>query len=88
LAGAIVAVLHVRRALDATDEPMFTRALLLVCGVSLFFGMTLAACYAVRAYAVPLPWLGLPQMRAFHGTLNAVGVGFCGVLGWRMTEAN
>jgi hypothetical protein len=88
LAGAVVAILHVRWALDAADQPSATRGLILVCGVSLFFAMLLAAAYAVRPYSAPLPWLGLPQMRALHGTLNAFGVGLCGVLGWRAADAN
>jgi hypothetical protein len=49
----------------------------------LFFAMLLALAYAMRAFAAPLPWLGLPQMRAMHGTLNALGFGLCGALGWR-----
>jgi hypothetical protein len=29
------------------------------------------------------PWLGLPQMRLLHGSLNALGCGLAGVLAWR-----
>ncbi|MES2693943.1 MAG: YndJ family transporter [Verrucomicrobiota bacterium] len=82
LAGAAVAVLHVRIALD-TKRPVATRVLLGIAGASLFFGMVLAALYAMRTFALPFPWLGIPQMRAIHGTVNAVGFGLCGVLGWR-----
>jgi hypothetical protein len=29
------------------------------------------------------PWLGIPQMRMLHGTVNAIGFGLGGVLAWR-----
>jgi len=86
LAAAIVAVLHIRWALDRADQEPAARGLIFVCGVCLFFAMVLAACYAVRPYMAALPWLGLPQMRAIHGTLNAIGVGASGVVGWRFVE--
>ena len=82
LAGMAVAILHVRIALEAR-QAMPTRVLLGVAGASLFFGMVLAALYAMRSFALPFPWLGLPQMRLLHGSLLAVGFGLCGVLGWR-----
>jgi hypothetical protein len=82
LAGMAVAVLHVRIATDG-KLPVATRALLAVAGVSLFFGMVLAALYAMRAFATPVPGLGVPQMRLLHGTVNAIGFGLCGVLAWR-----
>jgi hypothetical protein len=82
LAGMVVAILHVRIALDAKRELM-ARVLLGVAGVSLFFGMFLAACYALRSSGIAPAWLGIPQMRMLHGTVNALGFGFCGVLAWR-----
>lgn len=82
LAGMAVAVLHVRLALDA-KWALATRVLIGIAGASLFFGMVLAALYASRAYLAPTAWLGLPEMRAVHGTVNALGFGLCGVLGWR-----
>jgi len=84
LAGCVVALLHVRWAMDARDQSPLARALLGLSGVSLFFAMVLAAAYAIRAFAVPVPTLNLPQMRAFHGTLNAFGFALCGALGWRL----
>lgn len=82
LAGMAVAVLHVRLALDA-KWALATRVLIGVAGASLFFGMVLAAIYSSRAYFAPATSLGLPEMRAVHGTVNALGFGLCGVLGWR-----
>lgn len=85
LAGMAVAVLHVRLAVDGR-QPLATRVLLGIAGVSLFFGMVLAALYALRASAFALPWLGIPQMRLLHGTINAIGFGLCGLLAWRRRE--
>jgi hypothetical protein len=82
LAGMVVAILHVRIALDGGHAPI-ARVLLAIAGVSLFIGMVLAALYAMRAFITPFPWLGIPQMRMLHGTVNAIGFGLCGVLGWR-----
>ncbi len=88
LSGIVVAILHVRWALDAVDHAWPTRLLLGVAGTALFIAMLMAGSYAIRPYATALPWLGLPQMRALHGTLNAFGFGLCGVLGWRMSVVN
>lgn len=82
LAGMAVAVLHVRIALETRRDPL-TRVLLGVAGASLFFAMTLAGLYAMRTSSAALPWLGIPQMRMVHGSVNALGFGLCGVLAWR-----
>lgn len=50
---------------------------------ALTLAMLLAALYALRAY-LHLPWLSLPFMWAIHGTANAFGLGFLGLLGWRL----
>jgi hypothetical protein len=78
----VVGILHVRIASDSTQS-LVTRALLAIAGVSLFIGMVLAGLYAMRAFVTPFPWLGIPQMRMLHGTVNALGFGLCGVLAWR-----
>jgi hypothetical protein len=85
-AGMAVAVLHVRIALEAKRDGV-TRALLAITGASLFFAMVLAALYATRANQTLMPWLGIPQMRALHGSVNAIGFGLCGVLAWRRMAA-
>jgi hypothetical protein len=82
LAGMAIAVLQVRIALEAKRPPV-TRVLLGIAGVSLFVGMVLAGAYALRRSGLALPWLGIPQMRMLHGTVNALGFGLCGVLAWR-----
>lgn len=84
-AGAVVAILHVRLATEPAVA-LAARVFLGIAGVALFFGMVLAACYALRFQTTLLPWLGLPEMRALHGTVNALGFGLCGVLGWRSAQ--
>lgn len=89
LAATVVGIAHVRAASDTTVSalPKKARLLLLVAGISLCLGMVLAALYALRPYAAPLANLGIPQMRLWHGTINALGFGLCGVLGWRAARA-
>jgi hypothetical protein len=82
LAGMLIAVLHVRVATEEMGS-VVSRGLLGMAGVTLFFGMFLAGNYALRSTALPLPRLDIPAMRALHGTINAIGFGLCGVLGWR-----
>lgn len=84
LAGMALGILQVRLALDGRRSPAATRLLLGAAGVALFLGMVLAAAYALRVG----PWLGLPQMRALHGTINAFGFGLCGLLAWRRMRAS
>lgn len=81
LAGMGVAILHVRLATEPGGAAG-TRALFLIAGVSLFFGMMLAVAYAARSFSAPLPWLDVPWMRAVHGSVNALGFGLGGVLAW------
>lgn len=82
LAGMVVGVLHVRLAIDGRQD-VTTRVLLGVAGAALCLGMVLALLYALRTSALALPWLGIPQMRMLHGTINALGFGLCGLLAWR-----
>lgn len=101
LAGMVVAILHVRLALEGGDSEAgnsgraefrnssgtgsrgLPRLLLGTAGVSLFFGMFFAMIYALRLSAIGLPAYDLATMRMLHGTVNAIGFGLCGVLGWR-----
>ena len=87
LAGMAVAVLQVRLGTEPSTGSPVRRGLFLVAGASLFFGMTLAAAYAARSFAAPMPWLDVPWLRAVHGTVNAVGFGLGGVLAWGMGAA-
>jgi uncharacterized protein (UPF0548 family) len=56
-----------------------------IMAASLLFSMTLALAYAVRPYW-PLACLDLPAMRAWHGTVNALGVAGGGLLGWLQAD--
>jgi hypothetical protein len=84
LAGGAVGALHVQLAGAEKTLPGFARALLGIAGAALIVAMLLAAMYALRGSLAGAPWLGLPQMRAWHGTINAVGFALCAVLGWRL----
>ncbi|HVS52725.1 MAG TPA: YndJ family transporter [Opitutaceae bacterium] len=81
LTGLMLAGLHLAIALR--PGPRTARVLLGIAGASLAGGMILAACYALRSIVAPIPALGIPQMRMIHGTINALGFGLCGTLGWR-----
>jgi hypothetical protein len=83
LAGMAVGVLKVRLALDAKRQELRVRVLMAVAGTTLFLAMVLAGAYALRGAWAVAPWLGLPQMRLLHGSLNALGCGLAGVLAWR-----
>lgn len=66
-------------------RPGWVRIFRLMVGVSLFFTMTLALGYALRPF-FPVEWLNIPSMRAWHGTVNAIGVGGSGLLCRMMNE--
>jgi YndJ-like protein len=59
---------------------------LLVSGISLTAGMSLALFYALRLW-LPLPWLHIPLMWALHGSLQVFGYTLCGCIGWFQTSA-
>lgn len=86
LGGIIVAVFQGRLAF-APGWPASSRILWAIAALSLAFGMTLALLYGFRSLAVPLPWLGIPWMRALHGTANAIGFCLCAAIGWRFAAA-
>ena len=80
-AGAAVAIVHVWLGV-ATRRAVLVRCLWVIAGCSLFAGMLLSALYGLRDFVAPWPWLDIPWMRALHGTVNALGFGVCGTLGW------
>lgn len=80
LAAALVAVLHLR----LTTDYRWSRSVRLLwgtAGVALLASMSLAALYGLRAYW-PLARLDIPNMRAWHGTANALGFALPATLGW------
>lgn len=62
-----------------TGTPWPVKILWIITGLSLFFSMTLALGYAMRPLYT-FDWINIPNMRAWHGTVNALGVGGAGVL--------
>jgi YndJ-like protein len=78
----LIAALSLRFVVPATTPPL-ARGLLAVSGASVFLTMALACAYAVGA-ATGAWAITIPQMIAAHGWVNALGFGFCGLLGWRV----
>ncbi|MBZ0134742.1 MAG: YndJ family protein [Planctomycetes bacterium] len=63
--------------------PWYSRALLVVSDLSLGTAMTLALIFmwgVRRGY----PTLTIPEMIAWHGSLNAFGFGLCALAGWSL----
>ncbi|MBL8795707.1 MAG: YndJ family transporter [Planctomycetia bacterium] len=78
LAGLSVAVLQIRLARGAC----WVGALLFAAsGLSLLFGMVLAAIYALGV-ATGGNWLDNSQMLAYHGAVNALGFALPALLAW------
>jgi hypothetical protein len=48
----------------------------------LIVAMAMAGLYAWR-YFLPLPWINIPQMKIWHGTLNTLGFGWMSLLAWK-----
>lgn len=78
----LIAALSLRFVVPATTPPL-ARGLLAVSCASAFLTMALACAYAVGA-ATGAWAITIPQMIATHGWVNALGFGFCGLLGWRL----
>ncbi len=82
LAAILTAWLQFRSAMHR-DVPATGRLLLSVSSVCLTGAMVLAGLYGMRYLGGP-EWLDIPWMRALHGTANAFGTCFCGLLGWSL----
>jgi hypothetical protein len=84
-AGAVLtAWLHLRLVRDG-QWPSLVRTLWLIAALALVGSMMMAALYGCRAY-MPIVWLDIPWMRAWHGTANGLGFGLLGVLGWTLAS--
>ncbi len=64
-----------------TSAPPSARALWACAGMSLLFGAAFALLYGLRAWGIA-PELTIPAMRAWHGTIMAIGFALAGTLGW------
>jgi hypothetical protein len=78
-AGLIVGW-HIGRYSDA-GFPLLSRRYWLAGAVCLLAGIGLATLYALR-FHFPLAWINIPNMKVWHGTLNAVGFAWLTLLGW------
>jgi hypothetical protein len=61
--------------------PRFTRRMWLAGAFSLMIGGLLAVLYAFR-FVYPMEWINIPNMKIWHGTINAVGFSWFTLLGW------
>jgi hypothetical protein len=82
LGGILTGWLHQRLALQPGRRTV-VRILWAISGLSLIGSMVLAASYGTRFYA-PMSWLDIPLMRVLHGTTNALGFSFAGLLAWKI----
>ncbi len=80
LSGMAVAVLHVRIALESR-RPRFARFGLGLAGTALFLSMVVTGLNALVPSAITE--MGRLPLAAWHGGLDALGVGLGGVLAWR-----
>ena len=82
---AFVCVLLAILLLSVVSEikPPAAQILLSVSAASLIVGMVLAGAYVIgdfmERYSLLIPW-----MARLHGTTNAIGFAFCGLLGWSL----
>jgi hypothetical protein len=77
--GLLVAFLQL--SLAARAGSALPRVLFALSGISLIFGMSLAAVYAVGNYT-QLGWLSISQMIRYHATVNVFGFALPGLLAW------
>jgi len=60
-----------------------TKYLWLAGSACLFAGAVLAILYALR-FHWPLSWINIPNMKIWHGTLNALGFGWLSLTAWKI----
>ena len=83
LSAMAVAVMHLRLAFQK-ENTLKVKLMWGIAAAALLGGMLLAGMYGTR-YLSPVVGLDIPTMRALHGTANALGFGFFGMLGWWMS---
>ena len=81
-----VALLQVKVALH-NGFPRPVRILWVLAGLSLVGGGVLAAAYAMRFYFY-IPWVNIPNMKIWHGTLNTLGFGYLSLLAWQLAGSS
>lgn len=65
-------------------EGLWVRVLWFLAGAALLGAQLLALAYGARHF-IALEMLDIPFMRAVHGSLNALGFGLLGLMGWRLS---
>lgn len=83
-AGMALAVAGTQlRRFGQKNLPRLARGCWLGGAVCLLIGALLASLYALR-FQWPLPWVNIPHLKVWHGTLNAVGFGWLSLHGWQL----
>lgn len=82
--GLSIVLAHIRLALKATA---LQRVYFVGAALCLLPGVLLAALYALR-FNYPLEWVNIPNMKIWHGTLNAAGFGWMVLQGWSVQRGN
>lgn len=81
LCALVTGLAQVALAWQSRAQNAATRMMLAFSGLSLAAGMALALLYALRPW-LPLPWLHLPRMWAWHGSINVFGFALPGMIAW------
>ncbi len=76
---------HIRLSFD-TQYDRKARWYWLAGAICLLGGGTLAAVYGLR-FEFPFEWINIPNMKIWHGTLNALGFGWLVLRGWEVQWA-
>lgn len=80
LMALVVVVQHVRLGFNG-QYPIIARRYWLTGVFCLTIGAALAGLYGLR-FVFPLDFIHIPNMKIWHGTLNALGFGWCVLQGW------
>lgn len=80
--GFSVVLLHLKLALNTGDGRRWWWS---GAALSLLPGLILAVLYALR-FHYPIEWVNIPNMKIWHGTLNAAGFGWMVLQGWSVRQ--
>lgn len=81
-----VAWQHIRL-FSTKQHPWKSRLFWLGGSVCLLAGAVLATLYALR-FSIPIQWVNIPNMKIWHGTMNAVGFGWMVIHGWKLVRTS
>ena len=80
LIALLVVWQHLRLYSDK-KQPLNARRYWLTAALCLLAGGALAAVYALR-FHFPMACINIPNMKIWHGSLNAIGFGWLALRGW------